>query len=97
KGINVKAKIIKIPPKHAVFTSFGLEAYVSNISIADETGMIMLSLWNNQIDRVHIGDEIEIENCYVARYAGELQLRMGRNGALSVIDKPCLETNPQPT
>jgi replication factor A1 len=87
KGINVRAKVIKIPPRQAVFTGLGVQAYVSNINIADETGAIMLSLWNNQIDKVHAGNEVEIENCYVARYAGELQLRMGRNGILSIIDQ----------
>lgn len=96
KGISVKAKIIKIPPKQTVFTSFGTEAYVSNVSIADETGTIILSLWNSQIDKIHIGDEVEIGNCYVARYAGELQLRMRRNSALSVINKSEVKPNPLP-
>jgi replication factor A1 len=86
RGINVKAKIIEIPPPQQVQTRFGTKVYVSNVKIADETGSMTLSLWNNQIDNVHVGDEIELRNCYIFRYRGALQLRLGRKGTLSIID-----------
>lgn len=85
KGIDVKARIVEIAPKRLVNTRFGTEIYVSNARIADETGTIRFSLWNGQIDKFSIGDEVEIENCRVASFAGEPQLRIGRNGAISVI------------
>ena len=84
--IEIKAKITEIPPALHVHTRFGTTASVSNIKIADETGSIRLSLWNNQIDKVHVGDEIELKNCYVFRYRGEPQLRIGRKGTLSIIN-----------
>jgi len=87
RGVDVKAKIIEIPPVKAVTTRWGGQAYVSNVMIADETGFIRLSLWNNQIDTVHFGDEVEIKNCYVASFAGEPQLRPGKKGTISVIDQ----------
>ena len=73
KGINVKAKIIEITPRKLVHTRFGTQAYVSNVRIADETGSIRLSLWNQQIGKVHVGDEVELKTCNVARFRGELQ------------------------
>jgi len=85
KRINVDAKIIEIPPKRLVTSEFGNQFYVSNVRIADETGTIRLSLWNGQIEKVHIEDKVEIENCYVSSFAGEPQLRIGRNGIISVI------------
>jgi replication factor A1 len=87
RGINVKAKIIEIPPAQQVQTRFGTKVYVSNVKITDETGSIRLSLWNNQIDKIQVGDEIELKNCYIFRYRGELQLRLGRKGTLSIIDE----------
>ena len=54
----------------------------SNIKIADDSGSIRLNLWNQQIDDLNVGDKIKIENSYVARYAGELQLRLGRTGTI---------------
>jgi replication factor A1 len=86
KGIGVTAKIMTIPPRKLVDTRWGGQSYVSNISITDETGTIQLSLWNKQIDSIHVGDMVEIENGYVASFAGEPQLRLGRKGTLSTVN-----------
>lgn len=83
-GVDVKAKVVDVPPKKLVVTSFGNQVYVSNIKISDETGVIKLSLWNDKIDLVHVGDEVEITNCHVASFGGELQLRIKRKGAISI-------------
>lgn len=87
RGIDIKAKVIEIPPAINVLTRFGTTAYVSNVKIADESGSIRLSLWNNQIDNVHVGDEIELKACYIFRYRGEPQLRLGRKGTLTIINE----------
>ncbi len=83
RKINVGAQIVDLPPKKLVITEYG-QFYVSNATIADDTGTTKLSLWNAQIEKVHLGDKIEIENCYVSSFAGEQQLRINRNGAITV-------------
>ncbi len=87
KGIDIKAKVIEIPPGINVLTRFGTIAYVSNVKIADKSGSIRLSLWNNQVDKVHVGAEIELKACYIFRYRGEHQLRLGRKGTLTTINE----------
>jgi replication factor A1 len=87
KRVNVKAKIIEIPPRRLVQTMWGGRSYVSNTKISDETGSITLSLWNNQIGRFNIGDKIEIMNGVVTNFAGKLQLRLRKNSHLSKIDE----------
>jgi len=86
RKIDVKAKIIEIPPVRQVLTRFGTTAYVSNVKIADGTGSMRLSLWNDQIYKVHVGDEVELKACHVAKYKGESQLRLGRIGTISVVN-----------
>ncbi len=88
KGFDLKAKVIKIPPALNVITRFGTSAYVSNVTIVDDTGSIRLSLWNEQIDKVHVGDEVELKNCYIKSYKGEPQLRLGRKGgSISTVNR----------
>ena len=87
KRVNVKAKIVEIPPRRLVQTMWGGRSYVSNAKISDDTGSITLSLWNNQIGRFTIGDEVEIVNGVVTNFAGKLQLRLRKNSHLSKIDK----------
>ena len=85
KKVDVTGKVIDIPPKRLVTSEFGNQFYVSNVRIADETGSIKLSLWNGQIDMVLVGDVVDVKDCYVANFAGEPQLRIGRNGTISVV------------
>jgi len=87
KRIDLKARILEIPRPRSVITRFGGFAMVTNASIADETGIIQLPLWNNQIDTVSVGDTIRVENARVVTFRGERQLRVGRGGQLSVIEK----------
>lgn len=88
--VSLRAQITEIPPRQRIHTRMGDTAYVSNVRIADETGSILLSLWNTQIDKVHVGDRIAITKGYVARYAGTLQLRLRKNSTL-LINTPCPE------
>jgi hypothetical protein len=83
KRVCLKAEIVEIPPVRGVVTRFGNIAKVTNIKIADETGPIHLSVWNEHIDELNVGDEIQIENGYVSSYQGEPQLRLGRKGKIT--------------
>ena len=85
KGIDVTAKIIEVPPIKPVITRWGSESYVTNVMIADETGSIRLSLWNKMGNKVRVGDEVELMNCYVSRFAGQPQLRLKRKSTMTVI------------
>lgn len=84
KGACVKGEITNIPPARLVNTKWGSQALVSDVKITDKTGSIKLSLWNNQIESVRVGDEVELTNCTVAKYLEEPQLRIARKGTLSV-------------
>lgn len=85
RRIDIKGRIIDIPPVKEVITRFGTRAHVTNVLIADKTARIKLTLWNDKIKKVHVGDLIEVKNGYVAKFAGETQLRIGRKGAFSII------------
>lgn len=86
KHINLKAKVLEIPKPAQVHTQFGNTAMVVNALIGDDTGNIKLCLWEGQINTVALGDEIEIKNAQVCLFRGEKQLRLGKNGALTVLN-----------
>jgi len=85
--ITLKVKVIEIPKPKNVFTRLGQLNMVTNAKVTDETGIIQLPLWNQQIDTVAVGDTIQIENACVVTYRGERQLKVSRGGQLSVIKK----------
>jgi replication factor A1 len=85
KRVNLVAKVIEIPNPQSVITKFGGVAKVANASIADETGIIKLSLWGGQIQEVSVGDRVQVKNGSVVKFRGERQLRTWRGGQLSVV------------
>ena len=85
KQINLRARVVEVPEPKRVFTRFGNYAAVTNALIADETGNIKLCLWNEQISSISEGDIIQIENARTSMFKGEQQLRIRKNGKLSVI------------
>ena len=88
KKLNVIAEVLETSEPSKVHTQFRDNALVSNALIGDETGKILLCLWDQQIGSVHKGDYIEIKNAHVAMFKGEKQLRLGKNGTVTIIQRP---------
>ena len=67
------------------FDKYGKELRVANAELKDDSGTIKLTLWNEEIEKVKVGDKIKITNGYVNEWQGEIQLTAGRFGKLEVI------------
>lgn len=85
KRVNLMAKVVAKSDTRNVFSRFGDPVALSTATISDGTGSVRLPLWNTQIDRVSIGDTVQIENGRVRTFRGELQLSVGRNSKLQVM------------
>jgi len=93
KKINVIATVLETSEPSKVHTQFRDNAIVSNAVISDRTGKILLCLWDQQIDIIHVGDYIEVKNAHVAMFKGEKQLRLGKNGSVTVLEKTLAKTH----
>jgi replication factor A1 len=88
KKININAEVFETSEPSKVHTQFRDNAVVSNAVVGDETGRILLCLWDQQVGSVQVGDCIEVKNAHVATFKGEKQLRLGKNGTVTVLEKP---------
>ncbi|MEM4589916.1 MAG: OB-fold nucleic acid binding domain-containing protein [Candidatus Micrarchaeia archaeon] len=88
-GMNasIEGEVVSIEPSREVRTKFGKLIRVANATIADDSGQIIVTLWDKDIDRVSIGDKIKIENGWVSDFKGNLQITAGKNGKLEIITK----------
>jgi replication factor A1 len=85
KRVNVEAKVVEKGDPREVRSRFKEETYrIVDAVVADESGSIKLTLWNEQIDQVNVGDNIKIDNGYVTSFKGELQLNVGKFGKLTI-------------
>ncbi len=86
KRVDVEAQVTEKGNAREVMSRFKDETYtVADAVIADETGSIKLTLWNEQIDQVNVNDKIKIENGYVTSFKGEIQLNAGKYGKLTIL------------
>ena len=85
KKISVEAKVMEKTDTREVMSRFKDETYkVATVLIADDTGTIKLTLWNDQINQVNVDNTVKVENGYVTSFKGEIQLNIGKYGKLSV-------------
>ena len=85
KRVTVEAKVVEKGETREVRSRYKDETYqVADAIIADETGSIKLTLWNEQIEQVHVDNKVKIENGYVTSFKGEVQLNVGKFGKLTV-------------
>jgi replication factor A1 len=96
KRINIKAEVLEIPQPTQVHTQFGNNIMVVNAIVGDDTDKINLCLWDGQINQINVGNCIELRNGQVCVFRGDRQLRLGKNGSISVLNseqiKPPLAT-----
>lgn len=85
KRVNIKADVLEIPKPAQVHTQFGNTVMVVNAVVGDETGKVKLCLWEGQIGSISVGDQIELKHAQVCVFRGEKQLRLGKNGSLTVL------------
>ncbi len=60
---------------------------VSDALVADETGCIYLTLWDDNITKVNEGDMVSVKNGYINLFRGNMRLNIGRYGTLEVSDQ----------
>ena len=85
KRVSVEAKVVDKGDPREVKSRFKDETYrIVDAVVADESGSVKLTLCNEQIDQINVGDNIKIENGYVTSFKSEIQLNVGKFGKLTV-------------
>ncbi len=86
RRVSVEGRIIEKGEARTVNLRTGGQATVVECTLQDDSSSIKLSLWDDLIDKVNVGDTVRVENGYVNSFRGELRLNVGRYGRLFVTD-----------
>ena len=86
RGISITGRVVRKGDRKEVETKFG-PATVSWAILEDETGSIRLNLWRHQIDKVRVRDTIGLVNAFVKVYKGEMELNIGSNGRIELLER----------
>jgi replication factor A1 len=89
KAVNVTAKVVsKTEIREIPMGRDGSPHKVSDALIGDETGVVYLTLWDENIEKVNEGDTLRVENGYVTLFKGNIRLNIGKYGKLEVAAEP---------
>ncbi len=67
------------------FEKFGKSGKVCNAKVKDASGQVTMTLWNEDVDKVSVGDRIHVENGWCSEYKGEKQVSAGKFGKIEVL------------
>ena len=68
------------------FEKFGKSGSVCNVKVKDATGAVKMTLWNEDIEKVKVGDKIHIQNGWCSEFRDELQISSGKFGKIDVVE-----------
>jgi len=83
QNVDVEGTITKIGRTRSFISrKTGRRVFIAEAVLEDDSGSIVLVLWNQQIRQVNKGDRVAIKRGYVKEYRGVLQLNVGREGKI---------------
>ena len=94
KGITIDFKIVKTQAVRKVQSRHdGSNHQVADVLIGDETGVMLLTLWDDDIAVVENGKVFRIVGGQTGFFQGRLQLSLGRGGKLELSTTAIPEVN----
>ena len=81
-GVKIGVEVADVGEARTV-VSRGVEREILELKVKDETGEIMLVLWDDMIiDDLKAGDKLKIENGFVSSYHGVWRINVGKYGEI---------------
>jgi replication factor A1 len=94
RGITITFQVIKTEAVRKVQSRHdGSKHQVADVLIGDETGVMLLTLWDDEISQVESGKVFRIVGGQSGLFQGRLQVSLGRSGKLEPSDQSFDEVN----
>jgi len=86
RKIDLDLKIVEIEEPRTYTSRTGKEGRVTTAIGEDDSGRIKITLWDKDIDRVKVGNQIRIRNGYSRLFRNEVYVSAGVYGKLEVVE-----------
>lgn len=83
KKVNITVKAVSVTePREVTSRLDGSQHKVAEALVGDETACILLTLWDEDIDKIIAGETYDIENAFTTLFKNSMRLNIGRYGTL---------------
>ncbi|MEM1873882.1 MAG: OB-fold nucleic acid binding domain-containing protein [Acidilobaceae archaeon] len=86
EGVTLRVRVLEVWEKKVVETRRGLRT-LSEAVVGDETGRVKLTLWGRLAGSLRKGEVVEITNCWITSYRGELQVNAGSSSSVKKLEE----------
>src|SRR3989442_5531999 len=93
KQVNLLAKVVALGEQKEITPRYGTPRRLVEATIGDETGTVILTLWEDQISQVAQDDVVQIDNGFVSLVRGHVRLNVGKYGTLAKSEQDLAEVN----
>jgi len=83
--VNIRVKVLSISEPKQITTGTGIEHEILETKVEDETGSMVLVLWDEKIIPLKVGDALKIENGFVTSFKGEWRINVGKYGEVAKV------------
>jgi ssDNA-binding replication factor A large subunit len=92
RQINVVVKVIsKTDTREVVTRTDETKHKVCEALVADDTGAIYLTLWDDAVDSVQEDQILAVGNAYMNTFKGSMRMNIGRYGTYEVLEEAPFE------
>jgi replication factor A1 len=82
KSVNLTVKVVSVGKPQSVASKSGGTRTVTEVIVGDDTGTVVMSLWDRQAEGVQDGQVLRVDNGYVSLVKGHVHLNVGRYGRI---------------
>lgn len=96
KWFTITVKILKLNDEKTVFSrKDGTQHRVAEALVGDETGTVIMSLWDDDIEKAKelVGSTIRIKNGFATLYKGSLRLTLSKFSTLERAEEEIVDVN----
>jgi replication factor A1 len=88
RRLDLTVKVVsKNPVRDIVSRRDGSSHRVTEALVGDATGSVLLTLWDDDIEKVNDDDVLNIKNGYVTLFRGSMRLNIGRFGTFEMSEE----------
>ncbi|MCS4541987.1 MAG: hypothetical protein HY929_06685 [Euryarchaeota archaeon] len=83
RNVNIIVKVVKKGDvKEIISRKDGSHHRVGDATVGDETGIVLLTLWDDMIEKLEVDHIYKIRNSFTSIFKGSLRLNLGRYGTI---------------
>ncbi len=83
RGVELTVKVVeKLDEREVTARASGRQHKVAEFLVGDDSGSIIMTLWDDDIEKVEVGKTYDVKNAFISTFKNSMRLNTGRYGSI---------------